>query len=160
MLVELLEVKKIRERDADRVKREAERALQAALDAVRAAQQAVVDFHEFRIEEEPRLFNKIRGEKVKVKAFDDYKHQVAALRDKEMGMIEEAEALEAKVPPKREALDAATSAHAAAMAAVAKFEELVEIEKQEIAAAAMAREDAEAEEVVEAVFGNPAHGGW
>lgn len=153
MLEELLKIKQIRERDAESAVRSAERKLADAREAVRAAEKAVSDHHDFRLKEEVRLFEEIRGESVHVRDFDDMKHAVAVLRQTETGLEETVAEKTKAVAPAEQALQAAQDAYREAKVATMKFEELVDLERSEAAREAIVREDAETEEAVEAVLG-------
>lgn len=153
MLEELLKIKRIRERDAETAVHLAERKLAEAHEAVRAAKQAVSDHHEFRLKEEVRLFEEIRGEPVHVRDFDEMKQSVAMLRKTEADLEETVAEKTKAIAPAEEALQSAQEAYREAKVATMKFEELVDLERSEAERAALFREDAETEEVVEAVFG-------
>lgn len=159
MLEELLRIKRIRERDAEAAVRSAERKLAEARDAVRAAEKAVSDHHEFRLKEEIRLFEEIRGASIHVRDFDDMKHAVAMLRQKEADLEESVAEKTKAVAPAEQALRAAQDAYREAKKATMKFEELVSLQRAEAEKAATFREEAETEEVVEAVVGAAAANG-
>ena len=159
MLEELLKIKRIRERDAEAAVRSAERTLAEAHEAVRVAKKAASDHHEFRLKEEIRLFEEIRGASIHVRDFDDMKHAVAMLRQKEADLEEIIVKKTEAVAPAEQALRAAQEAYREAKKATMKFEELVNLERAEAEKAAIIREDAETEEVVEAVVGAAAANG-
>ena len=153
MLEELLKIKRIRERDAETAVRLAERKLAEARDAVRVAKKAVSEHHDFRLKEEVRLFEEIRGESVHVRDFDDMKHAVATLRQTETDLEETVAEKTKAVAPAEQALQSAQEAYREAKVATMKFEELVDLERSDAERAAIVREDAEVEEAVEAVLG-------
>ena len=159
MLEELLKIKRIRERDAEAAVRLAERKLAEAREAVRAAKKAVSEHHDFRLKEEIRLFEEIRGEEVHVRDFDDMKQAVATLRKTEADLEETVAEKTKAIAPAEQALNAAQNAYREAKAATMKFEELVDLERAEAKKAQIFREDAETEEVVEAVIGAAAANG-
>ena len=159
MLEELLKIKRIREADAETAVRSAERKLAEAHEAVWAAKRAASDHHEFRLKEEVRLFEEIRGESVHVRDFDDMKHAVSVLRQKEADLEETIVEKTKAIAPAADAVEAAKEAYREAKVATMKFEELVNLERAEAAKAAIIREDAETEEVVEAVLGAAAANG-
>ena len=153
MLEELLRIKRIRERDAEAAVHLAERKLAEAHEAVRAAEKAASDHHEFRLKEEIRLFEEIRGASIHVRDFDDMKHAIAILRQKEADLEETIAEKTKAIAPAEEALQAAKETYREAKVGTMKFEELVNLERAEAEKAAIFREDAETEEVVEAVVG-------
>lgn len=159
MLAELLRVKQLREADAEKAVRAAQAELAAAQAAVVAAEEAVVRHHEFRLAEEPRLFDQIRGEAVSVARIDEMKQAVALLRETEMNLQGEVETAREAVPPFEAAVRDAEAAHRDAMAATLKFQELVDEAARDEAKAGVAREDAELEEVSEVMFGRGRAGG-
>ena len=138
MLTELLQVKRLREQDAERAVKAAKNELMDAQRAVREAEEAVLRHHDFRLKEEKRLFQEIKGEAVTVARIDEMKLAVEEARD--------------AVPPFEEALRDAESAHREAIKTTQKYEEFVAIEQKELAQAAATREEAEAEEISETGF--------
>ena len=153
MLADVLQVKRLREQDAAAVVQTAREKLEAARAALREAEAALVRQHEFRLAEEQRQFDEIKGEAVPVARIDEMKLAISIMRETEMEMERDVETAREAVPPFEEALRAAEVAHREAMAVVLKFEELVAEEVEEADRAAAYREEAEAEEVTEVLFG-------
>ena len=153
MFADLLRIKKFREDAAHREVKVAEVRLAERLKAVRDAEDAFKAHQDFRMTEEARLFQEIKGEPVHVSDLDKMKQAVGLLRDDELRLKEKIEEEQKTVSPAQEALKGAKDAHAKAMTATEKFRQFVamqrEIEKKEEAF----REDAEAEEVVESILG-------
>lgn len=153
MFADLLRIKKFREDAAFRAVKVAEARLAERLKAVRDAEEAFGAHHNFRVTEEVRLFQEIKGEPVHISDLDKMKQAVGLLRDDELRLKEKIEEEQRTVPPAQETLKGAKEDHSKAMTATEKFKQFVEmqqeIEKQQEAF----REDAEAEEVVESILG-------
>lgn len=159
MFTDLLKIKEFRETAAKRGVKVAEARLTERLKAVDDAEEALREHHEFRIVEEKRLFDEVRGEPVHLSDLDKMKQAVGLLRDDELRLKDKIEEERKTVPPAQEALSEAKDTHSKAMTATEKFKQFVamqmEIEKKEAAF----REDAEAEEVVESILGARAAAG-
>ena len=154
MLADVLQVKRLREQDAAAAVKVARAKLEAARAALREAEATLVRQREFRLAEEQRQFDEIKGEAVPVARIDEMKLAISIMRETEMEMERDVETAREAVPPFEEALRAAEKAHREAMAVVLKFEELVAEEVEEADRAAAYREEAEAEEVTEVLFGS------
>ena len=159
MFKELLGIKKIREEGASHAVGRARAAVQEAERAVVAAEQAITDHAAFMVSEKVRLFDEIRGQAVKVDDIDTMKFKIGLLK-------EEAEKLAASVEEKKKAVataraaeEAAETAHREAQRATQKFEEFVEIQREEERKSAAAAGDAEIEEAAEAIFAGRMKGG-
>lgn len=152
MFAQLLEIKRLRERSAAAAARAAREALAAREREKAEAEQAVVAFREARIERERRMFEDIRGREVKIEAIEHMKQRVALLREEERQLEKAVEDAGKAIETARKACAEAEAAQAEAARAVAKFEEFVAAEDEEVRLALVAREDAEIEEVSEAIF--------
>lgn len=159
MFADLLRIKEFREDAAQRGVKVAEARLAERLKAVRDAEDAVKAHHEFRVTEEIRLFEEVKGEPVLVTRLDQMKQAVALLRDDERRLEDKVEEERKTVPPAQEALAEAKTAYSNAMTATEKFRQFVAIQREEEAKEAAYREDAEAEEIVEASWGARAAAG-
>lgn len=148
----LLDIKKLRERSAESAAREARRALAAREREKVEAEEAVVAFREERLRKEKAMFDKLRGKPVRVDAIEDMKQRVALLRDEERALEQAVETAQKAIVAAREAVTAADRAQAEAARAVSKFEEFVAIQDEEERKALVAKEDAEVEEISEAIF--------
>lgn len=152
MFEELLEIKGLREKTAAAEVGKAQDYVKLCEQAVVEAEQAVTDYHAFRLKEEVRLFEEIKGHGVKVEAIDEMKFKITQLREKEAE-------LQAVIEEKQQAVKAAEAAvvkaeedHKEAQRAVEKFEEFVEIQREERLKEAAEAEEAEVEEISEAIF--------
>ena len=153
MFEELLRIKKFREDAAQREVKIAEARLAERLKAVRDAEKTFESHRVFRVGEEKRLFQEVKGEAVKVSRLDLMKQAVALLRDDELRLTDKIEEERKTVPPAQQALAEAKGAHAKAITAVEKFREFIAIQREAETAEAARREDAEAEEVTESIMG-------
>lgn len=153
MFEDLLRIKKFREDAAHREVKVAEARLAERLKAVRDAEEAFETHHDFRVQEEARLFQEIKGEPVHVSDLDKMKQAVGLLRDDELRLQEKIEEERKTVPPAQDAVKKAKDAHSAAMTATEKFRQFVEMQQEIENKEEAFREDAEAEEVVESILG-------
>jgi len=158
-LDDLLRVKKLREQAAERALRDAEAARDALRREADERERAAEAFRDWRVTEEARLFDEIRGQEIHVRHLDDFKRKKELLRVDEAAKFEEASAARTKAEEAEKPVDAARQALVEAQRAVRKFEEFVAIERQRIAAEEVARMEAETEEVAEAGFAAKMAGG-
>jgi len=152
MFKELLNIKHLREKTAAAAVARAKAVVRERQEAVGAAKAAVEEFHAFRLDEEVRLFEKIKGTGVKVEKIDEMKFEITTLRAREEELKKKIEEAEDAVREAERAVENAEDKHREAEKAVQKYEELVQNEADEAAKAAMQAEDAEIEEVSEAIF--------
>ena len=152
MFEELLKVKKVREQSAANAVTKARNALREAQQAVVDAEQAVEDHEAFRVVEEARLFDEIRGVAVKLDEIDEMKFKVGLLRDKTEELCKSVEDKKKAAADAQTRLEEAEAAKLEAEKALRKFEEFVEIQREAERVAAVEAEEAEVEEVSEAVF--------
>jgi hypothetical protein len=148
----LLEIKRVRERNAAAGVRAARAALVAREREKVEAEAAVVAFREVRVAKEKAMFDAIRGQTVRIEAIEDMKQRVALLREEERTLAAAVESAGKAIEAAREDCAAAERARTEAARAVSKFEEFVAIQDAEARRARAAREDAEVEEVSEAAF--------
>ena len=153
VFVDLLRIKEFREASANREVKVAEARLAERLRAVRDAEEALQSHHDFRVVEERRLFEEVKGEPVHVSRLDQMKQAVALLRDDERRLADKIEEERQTVPPAQKALAEAKDAYAKAMTATEKFRQFVAIQREAEAKEVAYREDAEAEEITEASLG-------
>ncbi|MEM9761329.1 MAG: YscO family type III secretion system apparatus protein [Pseudomonadota bacterium] len=158
MLSRLLRIKRLREERAVRETQEAVRAVAAAERAVAEAEEALSTHQAFRKTEEPRLFGEVKGTPVALSRLDRLKEDIAALKALELELEDAVATARRKVAEAEAALQAAEAAQREAERAVAKFEEFVAVEDRRERDDAVAREDAEIEEVSEAVFATRSRG--
>ncbi|MEM7528876.1 MAG: YscO family type III secretion system apparatus protein [Pseudomonadota bacterium] len=152
MFADLLRIKKFREDAAEQAVKQAESVLAEKRQAVEDAKKAVTDHETFRIAEEARMFDEIKGREVKRERLDLMNEMIAILRSEELKLREEVIAVEKKVPPAEKKVQEAEAKHHEAVLATRKFEEFVAEQRAAEAKAAVAAEEAEIEEVSEAGF--------
>ncbi|MEM9045802.1 MAG: YscO family type III secretion system apparatus protein [Pseudomonadota bacterium] len=152
MFEELLEIKGLREKTAAAEVGKAQDFVVACQQAVKDAEQAVVDYRAFRLKEEVRLFDEIKGHSVKVEAIDEMKFKITKLREKEAELEAVIDEKKKAVTDAEAAVVKAEEAHVEAQRAVEKFEEFVEIQREERLKEAAEAEEAEVEEISEAIF--------
>ena len=153
---DLLSIKAFREQSAGNAVTRAKAIVAEREKAVRNAEQAVLKYREFRVAEEARLFQEIRGAKVKLGELEDMKQSVALMRDRELKLDEAIEEAKKAVEPAKQEQRKAEEAHREAQKALQKFEEFVQVQKEEEQTRAAAQEEAEVEEVSEAIFASRA----
>lgn len=154
MFADLLRIKKFREDKAERDVKVAEAKLAERLSSVKRAEEALKSYHDFRLKEEIRLFNEIRGEKIHVAALEKMKRMVALLRDEEQNLEQDLEKEKQTVPPAKENVRKAEEIHSEAVMATEKFKEFISIQMEIESLEEGRREEAESEEVIETMFGS------
>ena len=125
MFAELLKVKRYRADRAAHATQVAAAAVERAKTALREAESILEQHREFMVAEETRLFDEIRGKPVGMKQIDKLKFDTAALKAKELELVEALEVAKQAIPPAEEALAEAKTSQKAAERAVVKFEEFV-----------------------------------
>lgn len=152
MYRELLRVKRLREDTAKADLRGAEAMLSAARAAAEKADEMVEQFHAERLIRERKLFEDIKGVAVQVREIDDMKAKIERLRAEEEELRRRAAKAHEQVADAENDVSSARAALKRAEQTTQKFEEFVEIEKERVAVAQAEREEAETEEVSEAIF--------
>jgi hypothetical protein len=145
-LQRLLQVRMLREQSAACEVLAAQRRLEKARAALRAAEKALADFLVWRAAEEERLFARIRKKEIAYRRLEDHLLDISLLRAREAGFhlrIQEAQ----KVCREREdELGRARKAHQAAIQAEHKIEEHRKIWQSDEVVRQAAEEDREMEE--------------
>ncbi len=149
---QLLSIKAIREQGAANAVRRAKAAVEEAEEAVVIAEKEVEEYRAYRLQEEPRLFEEIRGKGVKLDEIDDMKYKVSLLRTKEEELQKVVEDKRQKVADAEANLQQAENEHVLAQKAHEKFEQFVQIQREEAQKLAAELEEAEVEEITEAIF--------
>ncbi|MEM8820628.1 MAG: YscO family type III secretion system apparatus protein [Pseudomonadota bacterium] len=152
MYRELLRVKRLREDTAKAELRDSEAMLRAARSAAERADEMVESFHAERLLKEKRLFDEIKGVAVLVRDIDDMKAKIERLRAEEEELRKRASKAHEQVTEAENDVATARTAVKRAEQITQKFEEFVDIEKERVAIAQAEREEAETEEVSEAIF--------
>jgi Type III secretion protein YscO len=152
MFADLLRIKKFREDAAARAVKVSEQEVALRRQAVRDAEEALEKHRTFRLVEEDRLFDEIKGIEVSMKKIDAMKGAVAQLRDDEARLERAIGQARKAVPPAEETLAQTVAAHRDAVKATQKFAQFVEIQQQTEKKEASRREEAELEETSEAGF--------
>lgn len=154
MFTELLKIKEMRADKAKRATQDAVELLEGMRIAANIARNTLSKHQiEMRAREEI-LFERMKGKPVSRRQLDHLKFVVAEDKSRELELREAQNAALAEIPPAEAALEAAKEKQREAERVVAKFEEFVAIEKEDARKAAVFVEDAEIEEVSEAIFAN------
>ena len=158
MFEELFRIKEFREQDAANAVSQAKAAVAEKQLALRDAKAAVSEYNEFRLAEEPRLFEEIRGAEVKLEKLEEMKQKVAMMRDHELKLQETVKEAETAVDTAKEALEAAEAAYHEARKELQKFEEFVKAQREEAEKAESRKEEGEVEEISETAFASRTRG--
>ena len=146
MIERLLEIKKIRADRADRAVQQQEYRVNNARASLRKAEQSVVDYRQWREEEEERRFAKAKQKTVVLKELEILRQEIALLREREADLkqrvAEEKKALEQENQRLKERKQEALAAHKTKE----KFIQLNEQEIAEQARQAQYQEELEQEE--------------
>ncbi|KAB0470330.1 YscO family type III secretion system apparatus protein [Vibrio sp. IB15] len=146
MIERLLEIKKIRADRADRAVQQQEYRVNNARASLRKAEQSVVDYRQWREEEEERRFAKAKQKTVVLKELEILRQEIALLREREADLkqrvAEEKKALEQENQRLKERKQDAMAAHKTKE----KFIQLNEQEIAEQARQAQYQEELEQEE--------------
>lgn len=149
---ELLWIKKIREQAAANAVTRAKDAVEEAQLAVTEAENEVREYSAFRAVEELRLFEEIRGRGVKLDDIDEMKYKVSLLRVKEEELRKVVEDKKQAMADAEANLQQAEEDHIVAQKSHEKFEQFVEVKREEALKEATEREEAEVEEITEVIF--------
>ena len=152
MFEELLRVKEFREQGAANAVSRAKAVVAEKAQAVRDAEAAVAHYNAYRVAEEPRLFEEIRGAEIKLEKLEEMNQRVAMMRDHELKLQQAVNDAETAVDTANEALKAAEAAHHKARKELQKFEEFAKAQREEAAKAESRKEENEVEEISEAAF--------
>ncbi|MEZ8709400.1 YscO family type III secretion system apparatus protein, partial [Vibrio alginolyticus] len=90
MIEQLLEIKKIRADRADTAVQQQEYRVNSSLSMRRKAEQSVVDYRQWRKEEEERRFSKAKQEMVVLKELEMLRQEIALLREREADLKQRA----------------------------------------------------------------------
>lgn len=152
MRQDLLKIKQFREQRAARAVIHEQRRVEEKAKAQRQAQEQARRFSQFRAEEEIRLFERIKGQKVALRDIEQMNARVAGLREQQSqhdkAALEAGEALEQA----RLTLQQARSNHALAMREQEKFEQFIAIQQRAEERLQQRKEEQELEEVSEALY--------
>ena len=154
-----MQIKRVRELGAANAVAEARDAVAQARDAVTEAETKAQDFGAFRTREEKRLFEDIRGQGVKVEDIDEMKFKVEELRAREQALLQEISDKQEALAQAQSAQETAQEAHREAQKALQKFQDFVDAQRAEAQKEIAAHEEAEVEEVTEAIFAVRMQGG-
>ncbi|AXB31044.1 type III secretion protein [Vibrio campbellii] len=130
MIEQLLEIKKIRADRADRAVQQQEYRVNNARASLRKAEQSVVDYRQWREEEEERRFAKAKQKTVVLKELEILRQEIALLMEREADLkqraAEEKKALEQENQRLKERKQEALAAHKTK-------EKFIQLNEQEIA---------------------------
>ncbi|MEZ8012441.1 YscO family type III secretion system apparatus protein [Vibrio sp. 10N.222.54.F12] len=130
MIEQLLEIKTIRAERADSAVQQQEYRVNNALSIRRKSEQSVVDYHQWRKEEEERRFTKAKQKMVVLKELEILRQEIALLREREADLKQRA--AEAKKVLEQEA-QRLKERKKEAIAAHKTKEKFIQLNEQEIA---------------------------
>lgn len=87
-LAEILRLRLYRENSAAAAVQVCQRKLEAARQEVHRREKKHAEYHAWRLQEEPKVFEKIRGQKIGLADIDAYKDEIQALRAEEIALEE------------------------------------------------------------------------
>ena len=146
LLAELYRIKQLREHNA---LIEARKRRYQVEDCARARDRKTSElshYQHWRPTREDELFAEIHHQPIILKAVDDYKAALGLLRERENGLIDQANQAEQALATAKEELAAAEARHAAALRAKTKFAEFLDIQRRETQRLKDYREEMELEE--------------
>ena len=146
MIEQLLEIKRIRADRADRVVQQQEHRVSSAHFLLQKSEQSVVDYRQWRQDEEERRFTKAKQKTVVLKELEVLRQEIALLREREAGLKQRAaeakKALDQEIEQLNKKKKEALNAHKTKE----KFVQLNEQEMAEKANQLQYREELEQEE--------------
>ena len=146
MIHDLLRVKRIREKAAEDHVRTCRYRVEVAVKQLEAKEKELVEYKQWRLQEETRLYDEVMNTSVKQFDLDIIKQKVALLRQKDLTLEEEIASAKTDLQKAREELEQATQAHLLATRAVQKFEEFADVVDKETAREKARIEELELEE--------------
>ncbi len=154
MFQQLFRIREIREQRAQAAMQAERTALRRATEAREDASQALDRYRAWAKTREDTLFSELMENPVQVRDIQEVRHEVGAMRSKELGYAQDLEKFEAARSRQSEVLDAARERHAIAERTRQKVEERLVIDRRETAASRDRAEESDMEEVTSA--GGPA----
>ena len=151
----LLRIKVHREQTAAQALRRQQSLLEQQTQAVQRARDEATQFHEYRLQQEQRLFADIKGQLVALRAIEDMNRKIADLREQEVQLKNRIVEEEKRLEEAKKALEAARRQHVSAVREREKFEQFIEAQRAIERRDQMMKEEAELEEIASA--GHQAH---
>ena len=146
---EMLAIKRFREDKAESNVRRQKPVVQQATDHLIEQERVLADWQQYSVRQELMLFDDLCSRTVRLADIEHVQHEIAFMRERERGYINEVEAAEKNRDKELAELDERKSVHAHATRAKEKFIELARVHGEELSALAERKEDAEMEEVNE-----------
>ncbi len=147
MFQQLFRIREIREQRAQAAMQAERTALRRATEARDAASEALDRYRAWARAREDTLFSELMENPVQVRDIQEVRHEVGAMRSKELGYAQDLEKSEAARSRQSVVLEAACERHAVAERTRQKVEERLEIDRRETAASRDRAEESEMEEV-------------
>lgn len=122
-LERLLKVRKLREDAAETEVNRCTRELKEAEDNLQQRKDKLAEYTKWRLAEEERLFQEIKGHEIHLKEIDDYKLQLQSLRGREVKLEEKILEARKQIEDCKEALEEARKLRLQAMRGRRKIEE-------------------------------------
>ncbi len=152
MYHELLRIKKFREQTAANEVLRQQHVLAEQTRTVQEARTEATQFHNYRVTQEKKLFDDIRGQAVVLRDLDDMKMHVALLREKEALLDSKILAAEKQLAKAKQALEQARKQHMATVREHEKFKQFIEIQWEAERREKESREEQEVEEIATAGY--------
>ena len=148
MLDDLLSIKRRREDDATAAVAEANRSLDAALDARRAKEEELAAYVAWKQAENARLFEEVCKKSVSRSELEGYRERTGMLRQRHLQLQQELRAAGREFEAAESRLEEARRRRLFAHREVAKFKEFKRVLASERLVEAERREEAETEDIV------------
>ncbi|HOB61142.1 MAG TPA: YscO family type III secretion system apparatus protein [Candidatus Competibacteraceae bacterium] len=150
MYANLLKIKAHREQNAAQAARRQQQVVEQQAQTVRQARDEAVKFHQYRLQQEQRLFDDIKGKLVALRAIEDMNGNIAALREQEALLETRILDEEKRLKAAQKTLEDLRQRHQAAIRECEKFKQFVEAQRAiEFREQAM-KEENELEEIASA----------
>ena len=146
MIEQLLEIKKIRADRADRMVQQQEHKVSSARAVLQQSEQSVVDYRQWREEEEDRRFAKAKQKTVVLKELEILRQEIALLREREAELKQRTAEAKKALDQEIEKLNIKKKEALSAHKTKEKFVQLNEQEMAEQANQLQYREELEQEE--------------
>lgn len=146
MMSELLQIKKIRERNALAEIKKKRAALEQATRCLEDERQKLSQYSVWRKSQEKRLYDNVIGETVRLMTFEDIKLEIAMLREQEVQLEQALQQAKVKHEEAEKAFKEVKNAYQKAMKTVEKYTELSARELQNTVLAREYRNEVEMED--------------
>jgi len=152
MYNDLLRIKAFREQTAANEVTRHKRLVKEQTQALQAARDEAARFQDYRIEQEKKLFEEIKGRTVVLRDLENMKQHVALLREKEALLDTKILDVEKQLTQAEQALEQARKHHMETVREHEKFKQFIEVQWEAERREQESREEQEVEEVAAAAY--------